>query len=45
MNHGPFIWGAYAVALFGLGLLVAVSIVQRLKVRRELAERGLDRKR
>lgn len=45
MSHAPFIWGAYAVALIGLGLLVAVSIVQRLKVRRELSRRGLERKR
>jgi len=45
MSHAPFIWSAYAAALIGLGALVLISVVARARVRRELAERGLDRKR
>ena len=41
MNHAPFIWGAYAVAVLGFGLLVLVSILGRSKVRRELSARDL----
>lgn len=44
-NHAVFIWAAYAVALIALGGLVLATIVARRQVRRELAERGLERKR
>lgn len=45
MTHAPFVYGAYAVALLAYGALVLVSILGRRKVRRELGERGLDRRR
>ena len=43
--HAAFVWGAYAVAVIVLAGLVALSLLARRRVRRELAERGLDRKR
>ena len=43
--HAPFIVAAYLVALVGLGGLVLASIVDRRRVRREIGERGLERKR
>ena len=45
MNHTPFIVGAYVVACVGLAGLVLVSLLDRWRVRREVAERGLERKR
>jgi heme exporter protein CcmD len=45
VNHTPFIVGAYVVAFVGLAGLVVVSLLDRRRVRRELAERGLERKR
>ena len=45
MNHAPFIIGAYGVAFVALAGLVAVSLIDRWRVRREIAERGLERKR
>lgn len=45
MSHAPFVYGAYAVALIAFGALVLVSILARRKVRRELSQRGLDRRR
>ena len=45
MNHTPFIVAAYVVAFVALAGLVVVSLVDRRKVRREIAERGLERKR
>ena len=45
MTHAAFIWGSYAVAFLGFGALVVASALARAKVRRDLAERGLDRKR
>jgi len=45
IDHAPYIWSAYAVALFGLGGLVVASLLARRRVRRELDERGLERRR
>ena len=45
MDHGVFIWSAYGVAFMGLAGLVALSLIARVRVRRELAARGLERKR
>ena len=43
--HGPFIVAAYLVALLGLGGLVLASLLDRRRVRREIGERGLERRR
>jgi heme exporter protein CcmD len=45
VSHAPFIVGAYVVAFVGLAGLVLVSLLDRRRVRREIAERGLERKR
>jgi heme exporter protein CcmD len=45
LNHTPFIVGAYVVAFVGLAGLVLVSLLDRWRVRREIGERGLERKR
>jgi heme exporter protein CcmD len=45
VSHAPFIIGAYGVAFVALAGLVAVSLIDRWRVRREIAERGLERKR
>ena len=45
MSHGPFIVAAYVVTFVGLAGLVLFSLADRRKVRREIAERGLERKR
>jgi heme exporter protein CcmD len=45
VSHAPFIIGAYGVAFLALAGLVAVSLIDRWRVRREIAERGLERKR
>ncbi len=45
IDHAPFIWSAYAVALVGLGGLVVASVLARRKVKRELDARGLERRR
>ena len=45
MNHAPFIIAAYAAAFVGLAGLVVSSLLDRRRVRREIAERGLERKR
>ncbi|MBL6615610.1 MAG: heme exporter protein CcmD [Reyranella sp.] len=45
MSHAVFIWAAYAVVVVGLGGLVVATVAARRRVRRELAERGLDRPR
>jgi heme exporter protein CcmD len=45
MTHSAFILAAYLVALAVLGGLVIASLAARAKARRELAARGLDRKR
>jgi heme exporter protein CcmD len=44
VNHTPFIVGAYAAAFVGLAGLVLFSLLDRRRVRREIAERGLERK-
>ena len=44
-GHGIFILSAYLVVLVVLGGLTIASLSARSKVRRELAARGLDRKR
>ena len=44
-GHALFIWSSYAAAFVGLAGLLAVSLLDRRRVRREVAERGLDRKR
>ena len=44
-QHAAFIWGSYAIAVAVLGALVLVSVVAHRKARREIAERGLERKR
>jgi heme exporter protein CcmD len=44
-NHAAYILGAYLAAAFILGGLVIASLGARKKVRRELAARGLDRRR
>jgi heme exporter protein CcmD len=44
MNHTPFIVGAYVVALLGFGGLLVASLVARVRVKRELSLRGLDRR-
>ena len=45
MNHTPFIIGAYVVAFVALAGLVLFSLADRRKVRRDIAERGLERRR
>ncbi len=45
MTYAVFIWSAYGATALALGGLVLASIVARRNVRRELAERGLERKR
>jgi heme exporter protein CcmD len=45
VTHVPFIIGAYAIAFVALAGLVAFSLIDRRRVRREIAERGLERKR
>jgi heme exporter protein CcmD len=43
--HAAFVWGAYGVALVVLAGLVVLSVLARRRVRRELGERGLERRR
>jgi heme exporter protein CcmD len=42
-SHAPFIIAAYLVAIVALGGLVVASVMDRRKVRREIAARGLER--
>jgi heme exporter protein CcmD len=44
-SYGVFILSAYLVALVVLGGLTIASLSARSRVRRELAARGLERKR
>jgi len=44
-NHAVYILAAYLVGLVILGGLTIASLSARLKVRRELEARGLDRPR
>ena len=43
MSHAQFIIGAYGVAFVALAGLLAVSLIDRRRVRREIAARGLER--
>ena len=45
MSYAVFIWSAYGATAVALGGLVLTSIVARRNARRELSERGLERKR
>ena len=42
-SHTTFIFAAYFVAVVALGGLWLASVVDRRKVRREIAARGLER--
>ena len=44
MTYAVFIWSAYGASLLALGGLVLASLLARRRVRRELSERGLDRR-
>lgn len=44
-SYGVFILSAYLTVLVVLGGLTIASLAERKKVRRELAARGLERKR
>lgn len=44
-SHAVYVISAYLVALVILGGLVIASLAARQRVRRELAARGLERKR
>jgi heme exporter protein D len=43
-GYGAFIWSAYGLAALAIGGLVAASLLARVRVRRALAARGLDRR-
>jgi heme exporter protein CcmD len=43
VSQAPFIIGAYGVAFAALAGLVAFSLIDRRRVRREIAARGLER--
>ncbi len=45
MSYALFIWSAYGATAVALGGLVLLSLLARRNVRRELSERGLERKR
>ena len=45
MSQAPFIIAAYIVAFAALAGLVAISLIDRWRVRRAIAARGLERKR
>lgn len=44
-NHAVYVMSAYLVALVILGGLLISSLAARRRVRRELAARGLEKKR
>ncbi len=44
-NHAAFILGSYLAAFVVLGGLAVASLAARNRVRRELAARGLERRR
>ena len=44
-NHAAYIFGSYLVAAVILGGLVIASLGARKRVRRELAARGLEKRR
>lgn len=43
-GHGAYVWPAYIVAVVALGGLLLWSLRARVRVRRELEARGLDRR-
>jgi heme exporter protein D len=43
-GYAAYVWPAYAAALIALGGMTLLSILARARVRRELRERGLDRR-
>jgi heme exporter protein D len=43
-GYAAYIWPAYGAALIALGGVTILSLVSRARVRRELRERGLDRR-
>jgi heme exporter protein CcmD len=45
MSHAVFIWSSYAVAGLGFGVLALVSVIGHRRARRDIAARGLERKR
>ena len=45
MSYAIFIWSAYGATAVALGGLVLASLNARRSVRRELSQRGLERKR
>ena len=45
IGQAVFIWSSYAVAVVALAGLVISSLVDRRRVRRDIAERGLERPR
>jgi heme exporter protein CcmD len=45
VSYAVFIWSAYGATAVALGGLVLVSVLARRTVRRDLAERGLERRR
>jgi heme exporter protein CcmD len=45
VSYAVFIWSAYGATAVALGGLVLLSVLARRNVRRELSERGLERKR
>jgi heme exporter protein CcmD len=45
MNHAIFIWSSYAVAALGFGVLALASVIAHRRARRDIAARGLERRR
>ena len=43
-GYAAYVWPAYAAALLALGGVTLLSLLSRARVRRELRERGLDRR-
>lgn len=43
-GYAAYVWPAYAAALIALGGVTLLSLLARARVRRELRERGLDRR-
>lgn len=43
-GYAAFVWSAWAVVAVVLGVLLAVTLVQRARVRRALDARGLGRR-
>jgi heme exporter protein D len=43
-GYAAYVWPAYAAALIALGGVTLLSLLSRAQVRKELRERGLDRR-